>query len=188
MSDTPTRPAPALAPARQLDRSALRARTVFDFRRYGFELRGALAATFDIVPVRADDDEVFLFFFPLADLAAGRFALFNLHGFVKRREPLDDFAHSLGPSVATIPLEDTRFGEKPARTYVRRIAMKDLFSGAPQVIEFIGGYPDLSVRDSHTYFLHGEMRYYTGMLHASEENGQYDALRAELTRGIVWSG
>jgi hypothetical protein len=186
LSDSSTRPGPAQAPARQLDRSALRARTVFDFRRYGFELRGALANTFDIIPVRADDDEVFLFFYVLADLAAGRFGLFNLHGFVKRRDPLDDFAHSLGPSVATVPLEDTRFGQKAARTYVRRIAMKELFSGAPQVIEFIGGHPDLNVRDSHTYFLHNEIRYYTGMLHSSEDSGAYDALRAELERGIVW--
>ena len=59
------------APVYRTDRAPLRARALYDFRDYGFSIFGALAYTFDIVPVLLDD-EAFFFFFPLEDVAAGR--------------------------------------------------------------------------------------------------------------------
>jgi hypothetical protein len=170
----------AKAPALALDRGLLATRATYDYSDYGFVVSASLGDTFEIVPSRADDQEAFLFFYPKRDLEAGTFCLFNLHAFLKKTESLDDFAHGLGNSMKHVPLADTRVLGVPARTYARVIAMRDLFDGAPQVIDFIGGTPDLKVRDSHTYFRHRHNHYYTGMLHEPGADAHYDALRAQL--------
>jgi hypothetical protein len=63
--------------------------------------------------------------------------------------------------------------------------MGDLFQGAPQVIDFIGGRPDLEVVDSHVYFSHRHAHYYTGMLHSAEiPADEMTALRGRMLVGI----
>ena len=72
----------------------------------------------------------------------------------------------------------------PAKTYLRLITMRDLFEGAPQVIEFIGGHPDLEVTDSHIYFQHRHNHYYSGMLHEPGNDEKYNGLRKVLFDGL----
>jgi hypothetical protein len=117
---------------------------------------------------------------PRRDLNTVRYSLYNLHAFLKRSGALIDFAHSLGPSVKSIGLDDTTVLGSPAKIYHRTILMKDLFEGAPQVIDFIGGSPDLLVVDSHCYFRHRHNHYYSGMIHSPGEDEDYEALRREL--------
>lgn len=172
------------APAYRSDRALLQRRLLYDFSDYGLRLPGALAETFEIVPTRADDQELFCFFFPREDIAAGHWSLFNLHVFLNYIGTLESFAHSRGASVATIALSPgSAFGVE-ALTYEREIAMRDLFQGAPQVIDFIGGRPDLVVRDSHTYFMNRHNHCYTGMLHPSGDSARYDALRTRLFQQV----
>ena len=171
-------------PARQLDRQLLQERAYFDLSDYRFVVSVGLAQTFDIVPARLDDEEGFLLFYPLDDITKGQFALFNFHCFLKRTGSVEDFVRSLGQSVADIPLEKTEVFGVPAWTYVRRIKMADLFAGAHHIIDFIGGEPDLEVRDSHTYFSYQHFHYYTGMLHADNNEHKYDTLRERLLKGI----
>lgn len=167
-------------PALKQYRRPLHDRCRYDFSDYGFTISVSLEEDFEVVPVRVDDEEAFLFFYPKADLERGRFALFNLHCFLKKTGSLEEFAHSLGESVRTISLLPTEVFGVAAKTYVRVIAMKDLFAGAAQVIDFIGGKPGLVVRDSHIYFQHRQNHYYTGMLHEPGGDQEYDALRARL--------
>jgi hypothetical protein len=134
--------------------------------------------------VEVNDEEAFLFFYPKRDLNSPRYSLYNLHGFLKRTGSLEDFAHSLGPSVRTIALSDTTVLGSPAKIYLRTIAMKDLFEGAPQVIDFIGGSPKLVVVDSHCYFRHRHNHYYSGMMHSPGGDESYDDLRQLLFAGI----
>jgi hypothetical protein len=180
MAETPARPIPALSS----DHRPLYERTRLDFSDYGFTLRNALSETFEIVPITVSDLEAFLFFYPKQDLGSARFSLLNLHCLLKYVGSLDEFAHSRGASVATIALSDTQCVGVPARYYRRRIAMKDLFEGAPQVIDFIGGSPDLVVTDMHTYFMHRHAHYYSGLIHESEDDNRYLALRQLLFDGI----
>ena len=91
------------APVYAADRSALTKRTIFDFRDYGFEIGVGVNEIFDIVPTQLSDQEGFVFFFSREDVAKDRWALFNLHVFLKRTGSLEDFARSLGESVKTIP-------------------------------------------------------------------------------------
>ena len=86
--------------------------------------------------------------------------------------------------MATIVLSDTQCVGVPARYYRRRIAMKDLFQGAPQVIDFIGGSPELVVTDTHTYFMHRHAHYYSGLIYESDDDNRYLALRQLLFDGI----
>lgn len=172
------------APVLHLDRTPLEERAVFDFWEYGFRVSGRLRERFEIVPSTLDGSEAFLFFFPRDDLEAGSFSLLNLHAFVKREGPLEAFARSLGESVRTVPLTETQILGRPGLTYSRRIRMRDLFEGGEQVIPFIGGTPELEVRDSHTYFRHRLNHYYTGLLHTSRDHARYDAIQASLLEGI----
>ena len=172
------------APALATDRAALTLRTIYDYSDYGFIVSASVTEVLEVVPIRADDQEAFLFFYYKPDLAARRFCLFNLHCFLKRTESLDDFAHSLGTSMRAVALADTRLFGLPARTYTRPIRMRDLFDGAPQIIDFIGGAPDLLVRDSHTYFRHRHGHFYTGMLHEPGDDAKYDAIRRTLLGAI----
>jgi hypothetical protein len=167
-------------PALDRDRGPLQGRLQYDFSDYGFSIRASLATNFEIVPVDVNDDEAFLFFYPRRDLNTVRYSLYNLHAFLKRSGALIDFAHSLGPSVKSIGLDDTTVLGSPAKIYHRTILMKDLFEGAPQVIDFIGGSPDLLVVDSHCYFRHRHNHYYSGMIHSPGEDEDYEALRREL--------
>jgi hypothetical protein len=171
-------------PALENDRRPLTDRLRYDFSDYGFIVSGKLSEVFEIIPVQVNEAEAFLFFYPKEDLKSGRFSLFNLHAFLKYTGKIDEFAHSRGTSVSTIPLEATEAFELPALTYQRVISMKDLFEGAPQVIDFIGGTPDLVVRDSHTYFEHRHAHFYTGMLHEPNDNEKYDTLRQQLFAGV----
>jgi hypothetical protein len=171
-------------PALDSDRGPLKDRTRYDFSDYGFVVDATMSSDFEIVPVQANDEEAFLFCYPRRDLDSPRFSLYNLHAFLKRTGTLDDFAHSLGPSVRTIELSDTTVLGVPARIYHRSITMKDLFEGAPQVIDFIGGSPDLLVVDSHCYFRHRHNHYYTGMIHSPGADDSYEALRQQLFAGI----
>ncbi len=171
-------------PALKNDRAVLRERLRHDFSDYGFVVNANLSAEFEIVPVEANDEEAFLFFYPRCDLDSPRFSLYNLHAFLKKTGPLDEFAHSLGPSVRTIELNDTTALGVPARIYHRKIAMKDLFEGAPQVIDFIGGSPDLLVTDSHCYFRHRHNHYYSGMIHSVGSEDSYESLRQRLFAGL----
>lgn len=171
-------------PALDKDRAALQERLRYDFSDYGFVVSASLAKDFEIVPVSVTDEEAFLFFYPKRDLNSSRYSLYNFHCFLKKTVPLEDFAHSLGPSVRTIGLSDTTILGLPAKIYRRTIAMKALFEGAPQVIDFIGGSPDLIVVDSHCYFRHRHNHYYSGMLHSPGEDESYDELREQLFAGI----
>jgi hypothetical protein len=171
-------------PALDRDRGSLQDRLQYDFSDYGFIVSTLLSKEFEIVPVDVTDEEAFLFFYPRRDLDSSRFSLYNLHAFLKRTGSLEDFAHSLGASVKTIALDDTTVLRSPAKIYHRTIAMKDLFEGAPQVIEFIGGSPDLVVVDSHCYFRHHHNHYYSGMIHSPGEDEIYDDLRQRLFSGI----
>jgi hypothetical protein len=180
----PTKPNLRNSPARRADRRALIARGAFDLRDYGFAVSQEAERLFEVVPARMDDEEAFLFFFPRDDLDSGRYALFNFHAFLKRTGTVTSFARSLGASVRRIPLRKTSLLGVDGLTYSRRILMRDLFDGAPQVIEFIGGSPDLEVRDSHTYFSHRHNHYYTGLLHADRRSAYYDRLRRQLLSTI----
>jgi hypothetical protein len=177
---TPPRKIPAL----ERDRSPLQGRLQFDFSDYGFIASQSLEEDFEIVPVQVNDEEAFLFFYPRRDLGSPRYSLYNFHCFLKRSATLEDFAHSLGPSVRAIALSDTTAFGSPAKIYRRTIAMKDLFEGAPQVIDLIGGSPELVVVDSHCYFLHRHNHYYSGMLHEPGSDESYDDLRRTLFDGI----
>jgi hypothetical protein len=171
-------------PALERDRGPLQERLQYDFSDYGFMVSASLAKDFEIVPVEANDEEAFLFFYPKRDLNSPRYSLYNFHCFLKRTGTVEDFAHSLGPSVRTIALTDTRVLGSPAKIYRRTITMQDLFEGAPQVIDFIGGSPDMVVVDSHCYFLHRHNHYYSGMLHSPGSDESYDDLRQQLFSGI----
>ncbi len=172
------------APALDQDRGPLQIRSIYDYADYGFTVRGSLNERFEIIPIRTDDAEAFVFFYPKDDLQAGRFSLLNFHAFLKRTGSLEDFAHSLGPSVASIALTPTRVLDVEGLTYERVILMRDLFAGAPEIIDFIGGRPDLTVFDSHTYFRHRFNHYYTGLLHEPGDEVRYRRLRTELFAGI----
>lgn len=172
------------APVLKTDRDVLRERTSWDFRDYGFLVGSSVTKLFEVVATSANDEEAFLFFFNREDLSQDRWALFNLHVFLKRTGSLADFAHSLGASVATIPLQSVTVFGKAGLGYSREIAMKDLFWGAPQVIDFIGGAPDMIVRDSHYYFRHRHGHGYSGLLHKPGEEQRYDALRQSLFSGL----
>lgn len=167
-------------PALEFDRQILVNRTRYDFSDYGFCLDASLAMTFEISIAHANDEEAFLFFYPKEDLEVGAFSLYNLHAFLKRTGSVENFAHSLGESVRSIKLQATEILGIPAKTYSRVIAMRDLFQGAPQVIDFIGGQPSLEVTDSHTYFQHRHNHYYTGMLHEPGNDQKYKDLRNVL--------
>lgn len=171
-------------PALDRDRGPLQDRLQYDFSDYGFIVSTLLAKDFEIVPVDVNEDEVFLFFYPKCDLHSDRYSLYNMHAFLKRTGSLTDFAHSLGPSVKMIVLDDTTVLGLPAKIYRRSISMRDLFEGAPQVIDFIGGSPDLVVVDSHCYFRHRHNHYYSGMIHTPGEDQIYDSLRLKLFAGI----
>lgn len=166
------------------DRSPLKSRSRFDFADYGFNVDATLSDDFEIVPTVVSDEEAFLFFFPKCDLGSERYSLYNLHSFLKRTGSIEEFAHSLGASVSTIALDDTVVLATPAKIYRRIIAMKDLFQGAPQVIDFIGGSPELVVVDSHCYFRHRHNHYYSGMIHSLGNDESYDSLRQRLFGGI----
>jgi hypothetical protein len=181
----PANPPPSRnIPALQSDRKTLVDRSRYDFTDYGFVLNASLDVLFEVIPVHATQAEAFFFFYPKDDLASGRYSHYNLHAFLKRTGSLDDFAHSLGASVRTITLEPTDVLGVPAKTYRRQILMKDLFEGAAQVIDFIGGRPDLLVVDSHTYFQHRHNHYYSGMLHEPGNDDKYDLVRQTLFDGI----
>lgn len=175
-----TLPSITKAPVYAYDRSPLAHRVCYNFRDYGFETAPGLADTFEVVPTRLTEEECFLFFFSRDDVAADRWALFNLHVFLKRTGSIQDFVHSMGESVATIRLSPTTAFHKPAVGYTRTITMRDLFKGGEAVIAFIGGEADRVVRDSHSYFGHRHCHCYTGVLHSPGEEARYDALRELL--------
>ena len=179
-----TNPIAGKIPALDRDRGPLQERLRYDFSDYGFIIFASLTRDFEIIPVEVNDDEAFLFFYPKRDLDSPRYSLYNLHCFLKRTGGLEDFAHSLGPSVQTIALSDTTVLGSPAKIYHRTIAMKDLFEGSTQVIDFIGGSPEMVVVDSHCYFRHRHNHYYSGMLHSTGEDESYDDLRQQLFAGI----
>ncbi|HWT14013.1 MAG TPA: hypothetical protein VN231_14760 [Allosphingosinicella sp.] len=173
------------AAARQLDRAALLSRARYDFGDYGFRFDAALDDAFDIRPSRADGEEAFFFFWPRAFPPEAGFALFNFHCFLKKTGSLESFARGLGPSMADAPLEPWPLLGVEGLGYSRRIAMGELFQAAPQVIDFIGGSPDLEVTDSHLYFSHRHAHFYTGMLHSAEiDSGRMAQLRGQLLAGI----
>jgi hypothetical protein len=171
-------------PALKNDRRPLSDRSRFDFTDYGFVVRNSLSDTFEIVPITVDDSEAFLFFYPKVDLGSSRFSLLNLHCSLKYVGSVDDFAHSRGASVANVELSETQCMGTHARYYRRQIAMKDLFQGAPQVIDFIGGAPDLIVVDMHTYFMHRHAHFYSGLIHEPYNDNNYLELRQHLFDGI----
>jgi len=179
-TDTGLRKIPAL----DRGRTPLQERLQYDFSDYGFIVSASLAKSFEIVPVDVNDEEAFLFFYPKRDLNSPRYSLYNFHCFLKLTGTLEDFAHSLGTSVRTIALSDTTVLGSPAKIYRRTITMKDLFEGAPQVIDFIGGSPEMVIVDSHCYFFHRHNHYYSGMLHTPGADGSYDDLRQQLFAGI----
>jgi hypothetical protein len=90
--------------------------------------------------------------------------------------------------VQTIGLDDSTFNGVPAKIYHRTISMKDLFQGASQVIDLIGGRPDMVVADSHLYFMHRHAHFYSGMIHEPGDADRYDALRTLLFSGISLIG
>jgi hypothetical protein len=180
MSETSRQAIPAL----NNDRRPLYERSRFDFSDYGFVVRSSLAETFEIVPIAINGSEGFLFFYPKQDLGSGRFSLLNLHAFLKYVGSIDEFAHSRDTSVAKIALSDTECMGQPGRFYRRQIAMKDLFQGAPPIIDFIGGHPELVVIDMHTYFTHDHAHYYSGLIHEPGDDNGYLALRQLLFDGI----
>lgn len=172
------------APARSLDPAPLTARSRYDFGDYGFQLDGRLADQFDIRLARADE-EAFMFFWPRAIPPEHGFALFNFHCFLKKTGSLEEFARGLGPSMAEVELRPWPVLGQESIGYSRRILMGDLFVAAPQVIDFIGGHPDLEVADSHLYFTHRHAHFYTGMLFsAGVDADPMEALRAALLAGI----
>jgi hypothetical protein len=171
-------------PALDRDRRPLLIRQQYDFSDYGFTLSASLEKDFLIVPVDVNDGEAFLFFYPRIDLGSPRYSLYNLHCFLKYSGSVEDFAHSRGPSVRTIVLTDTSVLNVLAKIYRRTITMKELFEGSPQVIEFIGGSPELLVIDSHCYFVHRHNHFYSGMLHSPGEDQGYEELRQKLFDGI----
>ena len=136
--------------------------------------------SFEIIPTVLTDEECFLFFFSREDVRNGRWALSNLHVFLKRTGPIEAFAHSLGASVQNIALSPVTAFNIPALGYSRTISMGDLFKGAEPVITFISGEPDRVVRDSHYYFTHHHAHCYTGLLHMPGEEVKYDTLRGLL--------
>lgn len=168
------------APVYGSDRSALGLRTIYNFRDYGFEIAPGAHDAFEVVPTRITEEECFLFFFSRDDILNGRWALFNLHVFLKRTGPLETFARSLGESVKTVPLSPVIAFGTLGLGYTRNILMADLFKGGEQVITFIGGEPDRLVRDSHYYFQHRHAHCYSGVIHPPGEEARYDALRGTL--------
>ena len=184
MMDYVRQPLITASPVYRSDRRPLTDHVTYDFSDYGFVLPSILGDTFEIIPVKIDEEEAFLFFFPREDIAANRYSLFNLHAFLKYRGGLEDFAHSRGQSVATIDFAESRPFGRRALTYDRNIIMRDLFKGAEKVIDFIGGQPDFLVRDSHIYFEHHHNHYYMGMIHAQGDNARYDKLRAALLETV----
>jgi hypothetical protein len=172
------------APAYSSSRQQLAQRAYYDLSDYGFVIAGELGDVFEIVPINVDDEQAFFFFFAREDIVQQRYSLFNLHAFLKYSGSVEDFAHSRGESVATIALSPTKAFGTTALTYDRKILMRDLFKGAPQVIDFIGGRPDLLVRDSHTYLTHRHNHYYSGMIHIPGDEARYDALRTLLFGSI----
>jgi hypothetical protein len=143
-----------------------------------------LAEVFDAIPINVSDDAAFLFFYPKDDLAIGKFSLLNFHSFLKFSGTVTEFAHSRGASVKDIPLQDTTFNGIAAKIYYRTIAMKALFEGAEQVIDLIGGKPDMVVRDSHLYFCYRHRHFYSGMIHEPGDDERYNTLRSRLFSGI----
>ncbi len=59
------------APALDQDRGPLQIRSIYDYADYGFTVRGSLNERFEIIPIRTDDAEAFVFFYPKDDLQAG---------------------------------------------------------------------------------------------------------------------
>lgn len=173
-----------MSTVRQADSVRLNDRLSLDFRDYGFLIHGRIRRHFDVYLTRLDDEEAFLFFYPKDTDVEAPFALFNLHCYLKRTGSIENFAHSLGASVASLSLEPVVVFGIDGLTYSRRITMRDLFEGAPNIIDFIEGRPEMSVRDSHTYFRHRHAHYYTGMLHESDDDLHYDALRSCLLCSI----
>jgi hypothetical protein len=187
MSEAPQLvPAITAAPAYRSDRRPLARRMTYDFADFGFAIRGDLSARFEIVPISISEEEAFLFLFPCEDIASNHYSLFNLHAFLKFSGDLEDFAHSRGPSVSTIPLTPTTALGPGALTYDRQILMRDLFKGAEPVIDFIGGHPDQLVRDSHIYLRHRHNHYYSGMIHPPGDEARYDTLRGVLFDAITF--
>lgn len=172
------------APAYSADRSPLLRRVTYNFRDYGFEISSSINDVFDVVPSRLTEEECFLFFFVRDDVASDRWALFNLHVFLKRVGPLEAFARSLGESVRTQALAPVIAFGMLGLGYSRTIAMSDLFKGGEAVITLIGGQPDWVARDSHFYFGHRHTHCYSGLLHPPGEEAKYDALRGTLFEGV----
>ena len=175
----------AQAPVFKLDREQLEARTVIDFCDYGFTIASGTREMFDIVPTILSQEQGFLFFFPQADVRAGRWSLLNLHIFTAYQGSLEEFAHSRGESVRSIPLDPvTAFG-LPAIGYDRVITIAELFKGGENVIDFIGADPVWTVRDSHYYFQNGTHYCYSGLLHPAEADPlAYELIRETLFKGI----
>jgi len=171
-------------PALERDRQPLIRRGLYDFSDYGFSVSISLAGPFEVVPMEVSEEAAFLFLYPRKDLETGRFSLFNFHIFLKYIGSLEEFAHSRGASVKNIALEDTRVLGVPAKIYRRTISMAALFEGVPQVIDLIGGRPDLVVVDSHVYFEHRHAHAYSGMLHEPGNDQAYEQLRTTLFAGI----
>lgn len=175
-------------PALGYDRKPLMDRARFDFTDYGFTISGSLLKAFETIPMEVSDQAAFLFFYPKDDLAIGKFSLFNFHCFLKYSGSIEDFAHSRGASVQNIALDDTTFNGIPAKIYHRTISMKGLFEGASQVIDLIGGKPDMVVVDSHLYFMHRHAHFYSGMIHEPGDDARYETLRSLLFAGISLVG
>ncbi len=184
MSSEPAGPGKRNIPALAYDRKPLFERGQYIFTDYGFTVDNSLGNVFEIIPIEVSDEAAFLFFYPKDDLASGRFSLFNFHVFLKYIGSVEAFAHTRGSSVQTIALQDTTFDGIPAKIYYRTIAMKDLFAGALQVIDLIGGSPDMIVNDSHLYFTHRHDHGYSGMIHEPGDESRYEQLRTLLFSGI----
>jgi hypothetical protein len=185
MSPPPDSPQIVNAPAYRADRGPLQQRMFYNFADYGFTIPGALGDPFEIVPITVDEDQAFLFLFTREDIAQKRYSLFNLHVFLKYSGSLVDFAHSRGESVSQITLTNTKAFGTSALAYDREILMCDLFKGGEQVIDFIGGKPDLLVRDSHTYLTHRHAFIYSGMIHLPGDEARHNELRSILFNSIT---
>ncbi len=172
------------APAHKLPVDKLERRLYYDFSDYHFKLSDKLSRNFYIVPSQIEKDEAFLFFFPIKDLQSQIFSLFNFHCFAHQHVSLEKFARNLGDSVRYQPLEVTNIFGQEGLAYRRNIPLKKLFKGAEHLISFIGGDPNMLVRDSHNYFKYRDNYYYSGMLHLPGNNDEYKNLRAELFEGI----
>jgi hypothetical protein len=188
MTSGPTSATEQNIPALSYSRRPLLDRARYDFTDYGFTIAASLSQVFETIPMEVSDQEAFLFFYPKDDLAIGRFSLFNFHCFLKYTGSIEDFAHSRGASVQNIALDDTTFNGVTAKIYHRTISMKELFEGAPQVIDLIGGRPDMVVADSHLYFIHRHAHFYSGMIHEPGDDDRYEALRSLLIAGITLVG